>query len=112
MSNVYELVSGDTAPQIKATITRFDDGSVVDMSGATVRLYFRKKGTTTVLFTMTAANTDDLANGIAVFSFASTDLQNRAAGNYEGEIEITYNSNGTKETIFEILNFVIRADFN
>tara|TARA_R100000657_G_C4672320_1_gene117113 strand:+ start:1432 stop:1767 length:336 start_codon:yes stop_codon:yes gene_type:complete len=111
MSDIYELVSGDTAPQIKATITRFDDGSVVNMSGATVRLYFRKKGTTSVLFTLTAAATADLANGIAVFSFNSTDLENRAAGNYEGEIEITH-SDGKKETIFEILNFVVRSDFN
>jgi hypothetical protein len=38
-------------------------------------------------------------------------LENRAAGSYEGEIEITH-SDGKKETIFEILNFVVRSDFN
>ncbi len=57
---IYTLVQGDTAPQIKATVTREDDGSVVSFAGGSV---------------------------------------------------ITYASGG-KETIFEILNFNLRADFN
>ena len=83
----YELVSGDTAPQIQATITRDDTGAVVNLTGATVRMYFRKKGTTT-----------------------TNDLANIAQGYYEGEIEITY-ADSNKETIFKILDFFIRSDF-
>ena len=108
---VYTLVKGDSAPQIKATVTREDDGSVVNMSGATVRMRFRAKGTSTVLFFLTAANTGtDFQNGIAVFSFSATDLANVAEGYYESEIEIEY-SNGLKETIYEVTNYHIRADF-
>ena len=43
MSDIYTLVKNDTAPQIKATITREDDGSVVDFENGTCKLKFRKK---------------------------------------------------------------------
>ena len=62
----YELVSGDTAPQIQATITRDDTGAVVNLTGATVRMYFRKKGTTTTLFTL-VSSTGSFSSGIATF---------------------------------------------
>ena len=106
----YELVSGDTAPQIQATITRDDTGAVVNLTGATVRMYFRKKGTTTTLFTLVSSSSE-YSSGIATFAFATNDLANIAQGFYEGEIEITYADNSTKETIFKILDFYIRSDF-
>jgi hypothetical protein len=107
---IYKLVSSDTAPQIKATITRDDDDAVVDMSGATVLLKFRAKNTSTVLFTLTSLdNGTDLENGIAIFVFNTGDLD-ISGGMYEGEIEITY-STGVKETIYEILEFNVRNDF-
>ena len=107
---MYPLVKNDTAPQIKATITRDDTGNVVDMTGATVRLKFRKRATTTVLFTLTA-NTDvnNLSNVIAIFTFCAGNLD-VDEGYYEGEIEITY-SNSTVETIYEVLDFHVRGDF-
>ena len=105
----YELVSGDTAPQIQATITRDDTGAVVNLTGATVRMYFRKKGTTTTLFTL-VSSTGSFSSGIATFAFAANDLANIAQGYYEGEIEITY-ADSNKETIFKILDFFIRSDF-
>ena len=33
MTKIYTLVKKDTAPQIQATLTREDDGSVIDFSG-------------------------------------------------------------------------------
>lgn len=107
---IYKLVSSDTAPQIKATITREDDGSVVNMEGATVRMKFRAKNTTPILFTLTASEIgDNLANGIAIFVFTTGNLE-IDDGLYEGEIEITY-PGGSTETIYEILEFHVRADF-
>jgi len=107
---IFNLVQSDTAPQVKAIITRSDTGAVVDMTGATVRMYFRAKTSTNVLFTSTAANVgDNFSNGIAVFIFTAGQL-NQPEGYYQGEIEITY-SNGTVETIFDLLSFYIRADF-
>ena len=105
----YELVSGDTAPQIQATITREDTGAVVNLTGATVRMSFRTKGTTTTLFTLVSSSSG-YSNGIATFAFSTNDLATIAQGYYEGEIEITY-ADSNKETIFKILDFYIRSDF-
>lgn len=107
----YTLVQGDSAPQIKATITRFDTGAAVDFSGGSARMRFRKKGATALIATLNAADIGtNFADGIAVFSFSDTDLVNLSAGYYEGEIEITY-STGLKETIFEVQNYQLRGDF-
>ena len=107
---IYQLVQGDQAPQIQAVLTRDNDGSVIDFSGGSCALKFRAKDTTTVLFTLAAADVGDkFQNGIAIFSFSGTQLD-IDAGYYEGEIEITH-ANGTIETVFAVLNFYLRADF-
>lgn len=106
----YKLVQGDTGPQIKATITRDDTGNIVDMSGATVRLRMRRRGTETVLLTLTAGDfADNLESGIAIFSFNEGDLD-LPAGKYEGEVEITF-ATGEVETVYELLEFDLREDF-
>jgi hypothetical protein len=108
---MFQLVRNDSAPQIKATVTREDSGAVVDMSGGTVRMRFRAKGSATVLSTLMAADAgDNFQNGIAIFSFTANDLADVTEGYYEGEIEIEY-STGLKETIFEVLDFYVREDF-
>ena len=105
----YQLVKDDTAPQIKATLTREDTGSAIDLTGATIRMYFRAKGGSSILFTLTAPVTSDYSSGIVLFSFSSGNL-NIDEGYYEGEIEITY-SNGTVETVYKVLDFYVRGDF-
>ena len=109
MSNIYTLVKNDSAPQIKVTLTREDDGTAINFVGGSCKLKFRKKDTTVVLFTLNAPTTDDFANGEAVFGFSSSNLD-QDAGYYEGEVEITY-STGAVETLFEILEFYLRSDF-
>jgi hypothetical protein len=106
----YQLVKGDQAPQIQATLTRDDTGAAIDFSGGSCALKFRAKGTTTTLFTLAATNVgDNFLQGKAIFSFSGTQL-NLEEGYYEGEIEITYSS-GTVETVFAVLDFYLRADF-
>lgn len=107
----YYLVQGDDAPQIKVTLTRDNTGDIIDVSDATVRLKFRKKGTSTVLTTLTSvAYAEDKIQGIAVFNWGATDLD-IPAGNYEGEIEILFDIDSVTETIYETLDFVVREDF-
>mgnify|MGYP003652620848 CR=1 FL=1 len=107
----FQLVQNDTAPQVQATITKSHDGSVVDLTDATIRLKFREKGATTTLFTLTGFNVPDtnFANGIVLFLFGAGDLD-IYEGYYEGEVEITYD-NTTVDTVYEVLNFRLRADF-
>lgn len=102
------LVQGDIGTQVKATIYRDDDGSAVDLTGATVRFKFRKKGTTTVLTTLTPASAD-LPNGIVIFQFGSGDLD-VDQGEYEAEIEATW-SDGRIETRYDLIEFYVREDF-
>ena len=108
---IFEIVKKDTAPQVQATITKSYDGSVVDLTGASVKLKFRAKGSTTTLFTLNGFNvpTTNFAKGIVLFLFGTNNLD-IAAGYYEGEVEITY-ENGTVDTVYEVLNFKLRADF-
>jgi hypothetical protein len=107
------LVQGDTRTQIKTTITRAYDGSAVDLNTtSSVVLRFRKTYTTTVLFTLSAveASAGDYALGNATFSFAADNLD-IDAGDYEGEVEVVYSSDGTKETVFEVISFIVRQEF-
>lgn len=107
---MYKLVQNDQAPQIRAALTRDDDGSVIDFSGGSCALKFRAKGSTTILFTLAAADVGSFfEDGIAIFSF-SNDQLDIPEGYYEGEIEITY-QNGNIETVYEVLEFYLREDF-
>jgi hypothetical protein len=108
---MFYLVQSDVGTQIKATLTREDDGSAVDLRTATVRLKFREKGSTIVLFTLTSitSSDDDKAAGVAIFQFSNGNLD-IAEGKYEGEIEATFTS-GSVESVFEKLEFYVREDF-
>jgi hypothetical protein len=107
---IYQLVQGDQAPQIQAKLTRDDTGAAIDFSGGSCALKFRAKGTTAILFTLAAADVGgNFADGIAVFSFSGTQLD-IGEGYYEGEVEITY-AGGEIETVFEVIDFYLRADF-
>lgn len=104
------LVQGDTGPQIKVTLTRSDTGAVQDLTGATVVMRFRKKRSTTVLFTLTnQSGDDDKTSGIALFAFSAGQLD-LDEGYYEGEVEVVA-SGGTRETVYEIVDFYLREDF-
>ena len=107
---VYQLVKSDQAPQIMAALKREDDNSVVDFENGSCALKFRKKGTTTVLFTLNASDVgDNFKDGIAIFAFSGTQLA-IDEGYYEGEISVIYSS-GTVETVFKVLDFYLRDDF-
>ena len=110
MADTLYLVKGDTGTSLKATITREDTGSVVNLSGATTVLKFKKRGAASVSSTLTAGNTgSNLANGIAIFSFTGSTLA-VDAGNYVGEISSTF-SDGSIESVYETLEFFVREDF-
>lgn len=105
------LVKDDNGTQVECVIIRDNTGDPIDLTGAIARLKFRKKNTTTILFTLTNVVDDqvDLDEGQAVFVFTSQNL-NLAAGLYEGEVEVTFPNNNV-ETIYEIIEFQVRDDF-
>ena len=106
----FQLVKSDQAPQIRAALKREDDNSVVDFENGSCALKFRKKGTTSVLFTLAASDVgDNFKDGIAIFAFSGTQLA-IDEGYYEGEISVIYSS-GSTETVFKVLDFYLRDDF-
>lgn len=110
MSTIY-LVQGDTGPQIKLTVTREDTGYPVDVSGGSALLKVRKKGSSTLAFTLTSQDVgDNFENGVCLFSLSGGQLATIDAGNYQGELEITL-SDATVETVYEEVDIVIREDF-
>lgn len=110
MAEPILLVQGDTSPQVKVTLTRKDTGTAEDLTGSTVKLHFRKKATTTLLFSITGQSTADEATaGTTIFAFSNTQL-NLNPGKYEGEVEVE-TSAGVKESVYEIVDFVLREDF-
>jgi hypothetical protein len=109
--SIIYLVKDDNGSQLECRLTRDDSNLPVDLTGATVRLKFRKKRTTIILFTLTNITIApvDLPNGQALFEFLAANLD-LDAGLYEGEIEVTF-SNSNIETVYEIIDFQIRDDF-
>ena len=104
------LVQGDTGPQIKVTLTRSDTGLVEDVSDATIKMHFRKQDTTSVLFSLTNQSSPDQQDlGVCIFIFSSGQLD-VDAGYYEGEVEVVFQS-GTRETVYEVVEFYVREDF-
>ena len=110
MADPIYLVQGDTGPDIKVTLTREDTGAVEDLTGANVNMHFRRKNRDTVLFTLAGQSTPtEREQGIIIFTFNGNQLD-QTPGDYEGEVEVTYES-GQRETIYQLIDFFIREDF-
>ena len=111
MSSVINLVQGDTGPQIKATLTRSDTGLVVDISGATSKLNFRKNNASTSLFSLSnQASSADKVQGICIFVFGEGNLD-LPSGDYQGEIEVIF-EDSARETVYELIEFNLREDIS
>lgn len=110
MADYIKLVQGDSRPSLVTTLTDHTSGLPINIIGATVVMNFREVGAAVLTATVPASIIDG-ANGLCIFhwSAAPTSLDGEP-GNYEGEVEITF-SDGTKQTVYEILKFKLRAQF-
>lgn len=110
MAEKIKLVQGDTKPALVCNITDETTGAAIALTGATVRLKFRQVGATDLTATVTGTITD-AANGQVVFYPASAPaMLAGVAGDYEGEIEITF-ADTTVQTVYDVLKFKVREDF-
>jgi hypothetical protein len=131
MASKIKLVQGDTRPQIKCVITDANTGDIVDIAGSSVLLKFRASGSSTVLFNLTGylqAGYEDAdgnvtqalpgqaydepgSGGRVAFQFSTGQL-NIPAGQYEGEIEVTFPApNAGIQTVYSPLIFQVRKQF-
>lgn len=102
-----KLVSGDNRPYIRLTLKDVN-GTAINLSGATVQVYFRAAGSTTVLATLSCTLVNSGTGGQCTFSFPGTTL-NVPAGQYEGEITISFS--GEIQTVYDVLKFYVRSQF-
>lgn len=126
MAEKIKLVQGDTRPQLVLSLQDSTTAAPIDIGAATTVLKFRALGSTTVLSTMTASpipgyvkedGTIDFtgpfansgAGGRAIVNWTS-DALSHDAGDYEGEIEITF-PDGTVQTVYDTLKFKLRSQF-
>ena len=107
-NGTIKVVQGDSKPNITVTLTDEITGNAVDVSdpNTSVAVYFRKRGTTTLLSTIACTKTDAV-NGIVSFDFSGGVLD-VDAGLYEGEIEVDFD--GLTQTVYDVLKFRVRED--
>lgn len=110
MAEKIKLVQGDTKPAIVCNITDENTGAPIALTGATVRLKFRAAGDTALTATVTGAVTDGPNGQVAFYPASAPEMLQGAAGDYEGEIEITF-ADSTVQTVYDLLKFKVREDF-
>ena len=108
MTEKIRLVQGDNRPYIKLTL-KDADGVPINLDGCTVRVYFRATGSDTVLNTFTCQLLNGGINGQCSFNFTGNSLDVEP-GQYEGEIEIDFG--GEHQTVYDVLKFQVRQQFN
>ena len=122
--NTIRLVSGDTMPELNITLRDSNTAApgktldetdpttwnIITLVGvSTVKMNFRKIGSTTIHETLNCTLTTPLSGGVVVMQWTTSSLTG-IAGEYEGEITITY-STGKIITVRDLLKFDIRAGF-
>lgn len=109
MSSI-KLVQGDNLPEVTLTLTNAQDQTPINLSAATttVVVKLRALNGTTVLSTLTCVKPNGGADGVVMFYFPANTLD-IPAGQYQGEIEISFN--GQFLTVYDLLQFSLRAEF-
>jgi hypothetical protein len=105
MADKIKLVASDNRPYIVMTLMNPEDVPV-NITDATIVVYFRQAGATDLLATLPCTINDPMA-GVCYFNFPDDTLKD-LLGAYEGEIEITF-SNGDKQTVYDLLKFQVRS---
>jgi len=125
MADKIRLVQGDTRPQLRLFLKDQSTGTPINLAGAEVRLVFRRVGDDApkeVLVCNPAPGTVDAAGrvvfgepyltfgsgGRAICDWTPTALDE--AGEFEGEVEITFGDGGI-QTVEQLLNFTVRPQF-
>lgn len=124
--STIKIVRGDTRPTIIASLTDKATGLPVDLTGATVKMYLRQVGQTTLKDTLTGTlllgkreddgsiDTDPPYNiagagGRVQFQPGATTFN--TAGRFEGEFEVTF-SDGGISTTYDKQKFLVRDDLD
>ncbi|HQR20120.1 MAG TPA: hypothetical protein PKV98_04600 [Burkholderiaceae bacterium] len=108
-SQIINLVQGDFGNAMTIALTDRRTRLPLDLTGVTTAtMKFRAVGSATVLFTESLTIQAPPTAGLLTLSFTSPNLDNVAAGRYEGEITL---ANLTRNlTPYELIQFRVRED--
>ena len=112
MATTLYFVQSDTLPQIKLTLTDELTELPRNLTNKTVMLHCKPSTGTGIKFSRQATFSNEVVDrpaGIAYIQWLNGDL-NRPAGTYLGEIEIYDTVTTGRETIYDLINIVIRED--
>ena len=101
MTEKIKLVQGDTRPAIVCTITDETTGDPINITDASGVMRFRPVGSTTLQATVTGAVLSGAAGQVAFYPASTPAMLTGDAGDYEGEIEITF-SDGQIQTVYDV----------
>lgn len=107
MPEEIRLVENDSKPDIDWILRDRETNAVIDVTNATVKLYFRAIGSTTLKATKTLTKPNGGGDGRVRCTWSAGDLN--TPGEYEGDIEITF-LGGTIQTVFEKQFFRVRSE--
>jgi hypothetical protein len=110
MTEKIKLVQGDTRPVLVCTVKDNTTGLPINLTGAVVRLKFRAAGAAALTATITGSVTDGVNGVVAFYPSTAPEMLEGAPGDYEGEIEITFDD-GQIQTVYDLLKFKVREDF-
>ncbi len=99
----YQFVAGDTGSKLKVTCKNDSDSTVINLTGATVKLKWRGSGGTLQTKTMTILT--PATNGQAEYQFLTGEL---FAGTMDFEVEIT-DSGGKVIRCLDLISEKVRA---
>jgi hypothetical protein len=111
MTERIKLVQGDNFPYINLTLTDRATGEPMYLGdGDTfVRVYFRATGSATILSTILCEKVGEPNSGQVRFNFPDNTLD-VPPGSYQGEVEVDFD--GKKQTVYEVLKFNVRSQFD
>lgn len=106
MSVIVLAVEDNTAPNLDITLER--DGTVIDLTGATVELITSKANTGEVTNTghQSCTIVPPATGGVIRYTRQAADFPDE--GRYLGEVKITY-LGGTVERLHNLLNIIVRG---
>lgn len=110
MTEKIRLVRNDTRPALVCNITDENTQQPINITGTTVRLKFREVGSDTVRATLLGQVSDGPNGQVAFYPASQPQMLSGEAGDYEGEIEITF-PDGQIQTVYDLLKFKLREDF-
>jgi glutamine phosphoribosylpyrophosphate amidotransferase len=108
MAEKIKLVQGDNAPDLYVTLVNSSTNTKLNVSTASVVMKFREQYGTELKAEITGTKPNGGSDGVVSFTWPDGALD--TAGNFEGEIEITY-QDGKIQTIYEVLKFIVRNQF-